>query len=212
VTVGLTVSLEVSDARLCATMPPHVYCHSCRVTSSLLDDNVSDNDAPMKCGACGSEVVELVDTPGTQGLPAQQNDGQSGEGIRVVGRRYVVVSYYLCLIPVALIDFVVCSLNGGIFGPFSMMLPVSSWLSGAVPDDWMDRIASQIMDDHNPSLKPTSKKVQDNLIQVSVRAEGAQGEPGPDEAFTCAGEPCSVCHDEFSEGEKVAELPCCHVR
>lgn len=88
-TGGLNVSLEVSYARLCATMPLHVYCHSCRATSSLLDDNVSSDETPMKCGACGSEIVELVDTPSTQGLPAQQSDGRNGERIRVVGRGYV---------------------------------------------------------------------------------------------------------------------------
>lgn len=78
--------------------------------------------------------------------------------------------------------------------------------------EWFDRIASQLMNESNPSTKPTSQKAQDNLIEVVVRPFGAEGEPGDNESFTCAGDPCTVCHEDFKEGEKVVELPCCHVR
>jgi len=77
--------------------------------------------------------------------------------------------------------------------------------------EWFDRIASQLMNESNPSAKPTSQKAQENLIEVVVRPCGAEGEPGDNEAFTCAGDPCTVCHEDFSEREKVVELPCCHV-
>ena len=78
--------------------------------------------------------------------------------------------------------------------------------------EWLDRFATQVMDSTQPAAKPTSRKVQESLPEVFVRSAGSEGEPKKDEAFACAGEPCSVCHEDFVERESVVELPCSHVR
>lgn len=78
--------------------------------------------------------------------------------------------------------------------------------------EWLDRIATQLMDEVRPTVRATSKKIQENLPEVLVRASNAVGEPALDESFACADEPCSICHEDFVEKEKVVELPCSHVR
>ena len=78
--------------------------------------------------------------------------------------------------------------------------------------NWMDAIMTRIMEQHEPSSTPTASEIIDNLPMYSVRPKSAKRlEPAPHEAMVCAGEDCAVCHDEFSEGTKVAELPCSHV-
>ena len=78
--------------------------------------------------------------------------------------------------------------------------------------EWLDRIATRVMNEAQPTIRPTSKKIQENLPEVLVRASNAVGEPTLDESFACADEPCSICHEDFVEKEKVVELPCSHVR
>lgn len=75
----------------------------------------------------------------------------------------------------------------------------------------MDQIAARLMEEYQPPSNPTAFRILSKLPTYAVRARGAQGEPNPDEACAFAGEPCTVCHDEFDEGEKVVELPCSHV-
>jgi E3 ubiquitin-protein ligase RNF115/126 len=76
--------------------------------------------------------------------------------------------------------------------------------------EWLDRIATQLMDEARPTVRATSKKIQENLPEVLVRPSNAVGEPAVDESFACADEPCSICHEDFVEKEKVVELPCSH--
>lgn len=82
---------------------------------------------------------------------------------------------------------------------------------GGSEEDFISMIASRIMDEYQPHQTPTAARVRQALPTFVVRPAGAQGEPRPAEACCCAGEPCAVCHDEFDEGLKVAELPCSHV-
>lgn len=167
------------------TMSLHLFCHGCSTSNDIPERNVETQDIQITCPACGSDVVELVDTASQTG----QNQPHPGNTTR--------------------------NRSPGFTGPgrfFAAFFNGMDRWGTDFPQEWMDRLASQLMDEHNPSTKPTSKKAQDNLIEVMVRPQGASGEPKCDEAFTCAGEPCSVCHDEFNEREKVAELPCCHVR
>lgn len=190
-----------------------VFCHSCGVSNDLSQDNVESTADDVTCSACGSEVVEIVDT-------ARQDDqgGQNQPQVRLGLRMYVFRTFWEIL-EVLKTFLTFCRMYCRPVGNFGHRAFFASFTNtGAAwggdfvnPGDWIDRIASQLLDEHRPSTKPTSKKAQDNLIEVVVRPNGAIGEPRDNEAFTCAGEPCSVCHDEFSEGEKVAELPCCHV-
>lgn len=166
-------------------MSSSLFCHSCGISNDVLEVNRESERNELACPACGSDVVELVDSSSQvgQNQPQVQNDTRS-RGV------------------------------SGVAGPgrfFAAFFNAFDRVGDELPQEWMDRIASQLMDEHSPSGKPTSKKARDNLIEVTVRPQSAVGEPECDEAFTCAGEPCSVCHDDFSEGEKVAELPCCHV-
>lgn len=78
--------------------------------------------------------------------------------------------------------------------------------------EWLDQIASRLMDEYQPSSTPTAARIRDHLPTYAVRPKSAKGEPTMAQACACAGEPCTICHDEFVEGNKVAELPCSHVR
>jgi hypothetical protein len=173
-------------------MRPSLFCHNCGVCNDILEQNIESEPSQITCSACGSDVVELVDslsqTP-TGNQPAGHNRPQLGN---IMGNRSI----------------------SGLTGPgrfFATFFNAMDRVGDDLPQEWIDRLTSQLMDEHGPTAKPTSKKARDNLTEVIVRPHGALGEPKSDEAFTCAGEPCSVCHDDFSEGEKVAELPCCHV-
>lgn len=75
----------------------------------------------------------------------------------------------------------------------------------------MDVLLTRIMEDHQPRSQPTKAGLRNSLPLFVVRAADAEGEPAADEAFAKAAEPCAVCHDQFLEGTRVAELPCSHV-
>jgi Ring finger domain len=75
---------------------------------------------------------------------------------------------------------------------------------------WMEQIAAQLMDQYQPTSFPTAARIVSALPTYDVRPRSSKGEPGPNESFACAGEPCSVCHDEFIEKSKVVELCCSH--
>ncbi len=82
---------------------------------------------------------------------------------------------------------------------------------GASEEDFISMIASRLMDEYQPRQTPTAARIREALPTYAVRPAGAKGEPAATEACCCAGEPCTVCHEEFEEGLKVAELPCSHV-
>lgn len=171
-------------------MSPSLFCHSCGVLTDVNGENIESESDQIVCSSCGSDVVELVDTT-RRGPVAVSSQNQS----RNTGNRNRTMP--------------------DMFGPGRFFAAIFNGIDGwgeGLHDDWMDRLASQLMEEQTPSTKPTSKRAQDNLMEVLVRPQGSEGDPGFNESFTCAGEPCSVCHDEFCEGEKVAELPCCHVR
>ena len=81
---------------------------------------------------------------------------------------------------------------------------------GGSEQDWLDQLMSRLMDEYQPRSIPTAFRISAQLPMYDVRAKGAEGEPAANEAFACAGEPCSICHDEFAEGARVVELPCSH--
>ncbi|KAL4452673.1 hypothetical protein ABPG75_008335 [Micractinium tetrahymenae] len=76
--------------------------------------------------------------------------------------------------------------------------------------EWLDRLMSQIMAEYQPASQAAAQRAVRSLPALAVRPKGARGEPGEGQAVARAGEPCSVCHDEFREGEEVLELPCSH--
>lgn len=76
---------------------------------------------------------------------------------------------------------------------------------------FLDMLSSAFTDDQ-PATRPTAKSIQENIPEFLVRDKDAEGEPSIEEAFARAGDPCSVCHDDFQFKEKVVELPCSHVR
>jgi hypothetical protein len=75
---------------------------------------------------------------------------------------------------------------------------------------FMDQILAQLADQHQPVSYPTASRIISALPTYNVRPRSSKGEPAPSEAFACAGEPCPVCHEEFVEKSKVAELCCSH--
>jgi len=77
--------------------------------------------------------------------------------------------------------------------------------------EFFDQLATRMMDEYQPSARPTAQRVRISLETLRVRNADPASEPKGGEAFACAGEPCSVCHDEFSAGVGVIELPCSHV-
>ncbi len=74
----------------------------------------------------------------------------------------------------------------------------------------MESIAAGLMDQHEPTSFPTASRIIAALPMYDVRPRSAKGEPGPGEAFACAGESCSICQEEFPEKSKVVELFCSH--
>ena len=80
----------------------------------------------------------------------------------------------------------------------------------SMSEAFMEQIAAQLMEQHQPTSFPTASKIVSSLPTYKVRPRSAKGEPGPNEAFACAGESCSVCRDEFVEKNKVVELCCSH--
>lgn len=172
-------------------MSPSLFCHNCGISDDIWEQNIDSERSQMMCSACGSDVVELVDGP-SQSLSGNQAGHDQPHLGNITGSRSI----------------------SGLIGPgrfFATFFNSMDRMGDELPQEWIDRLTSHLLDEHNPSAKPTSRRALDNLIEVIVRPQDAVGEPRTDEAFTCAGEPCSVCHDEFSVGEKVAELPCCHV-
>jgi len=75
----------------------------------------------------------------------------------------------------------------------------------------MEHLRAQLFDMHEPPDRPTARRIRRLLPKLRVREGDPANEPGEGEAFACAGEPCAVCHDEFSAQTKVHELPCSHV-
>ncbi|KAL4439039.1 hypothetical protein ABPG77_006976 [Micractinium sp. CCAP 211/92] len=76
--------------------------------------------------------------------------------------------------------------------------------------EWLDRLMSEIMAEYQPASQAAAQRAVRSLPALAVRPKDARGEPGEGQAVARAGEPCSVCHDEFREGEEVLELPCSH--
>ena len=92
-----------------------------------------------------------------------------------------------------------------------MLFDVMGGMGGTSEQEIMDRLATHLMNEYQAPSNPTASRIISNLPMYDVRPRSAKGEPTPTEACSCAGEPCTVCHDEFVEGTKVAELPCSHV-
>jgi hypothetical protein len=95
----------------------------------------------------------------------------------------------------------------------SVLKPICSIVNSevAVDDqDSFDVIISRLMEEYRPRSLPTALTIRNNLPLYKVRPANASGEPRGDEAFATAQDPCSVCHEEFLEGNRVAELPCSH--
>ena len=84
-------------------------------------------------------------------------------------------------------------------------------MDGSADQELLDMIASRLMDEYQPSSTPTATRIREHLPMYNVRPRMAKEEPTQVEACACAGEPCTICHDEFVEGNRVAELPCSHV-
>uniref|UniRef100_A0A1D2ACM3 RING-type domain-containing protein n=1 Tax=Auxenochlorella protothecoides TaxID=3075 RepID=A0A1D2ACM3_AUXPR len=73
----------------------------------------------------------------------------------------------------------------------------------------MDDIMTRIMDDYQPVSHPTARRAREAFPRLRVRPAG-QKDPGEGEAAAAAGEPCSICHETYSPGDEVVELPCDH--
>ena len=83
----------------------------------------------------------------------------------------------------------------------------------------MDHIVTQLMEAHQPAIYATKPDVLAALprLRVPGRAAGAspQADAGPGaeggQFAACeAGDPCTVCHDSYEEGDMVVQLPCKH--
>ena len=67
------------------------------------------------------------------------------------------------------------------------------------------------MEAHQPTFLPTARSTLDSLPRRTVTASGLADKETPADARGCkAGEPCTVCHDDFVAGITVVELPCLH--
>lgn len=75
---------------------------------------------------------------------------------------------------------------------------------------FLDEISSRLMEEYQPASHPTAAHIRESLPNLVVRKADAEGEPKVDEAFAREGDPCTICHDDFVAGSKVAELPCTH--
>jgi hypothetical protein len=76
----------------------------------------------------------------------------------------------------------------------------------------LEAIMARLAAASQPAVHPTAQSAVASLPRRKVPA--ADADPAvlqPDEHAACkAGEPCSVCHDEFGAGEEVLQLPCLH--
>lgn len=85
----------------------------------------------------------------------------------------------------------------------------------------MDHVVTQLMEAHQPAIMATKPDVLAALprLRVPGRAAGAsagpQADAGPNAegghfAACEAGDPCTVCHDNYAEDDMVVQLPCKH--
>ena len=97
------------------------------------------------------------------------------------------------------------------FNPLASVFAFHQMFPGIWDQEQMDTIMSRIMEEHQPQSVATSKRVREALPRLKVRAKDDE-KSYPDEglAVAKAGEPCSVCHEDFEEAEEVIELPCQH--
>ena len=74
----------------------------------------------------------------------------------------------------------------------------------------LEAIMARLAAHSQPSITPTAQSAVDSLPRRAV-PPAEESAPQPDVHASCkAGEPCSVCHDEFTAGEEVLQLPCQH--
>lgn len=79
--------------------------------------------------------------------------------------------------------------------------------------DSLQAIMSRLMQAYQPPRQPTSRALVDSLPRLPVRPLDASSEATKScqhYASCAAGEPCSVCHENFEERLQVLELPCKH--
>lgn len=191
-----------------------VFCHYCSARFTVRASTWSG-----RCEHCGSSFTEILGTNARDQPRGQPARATGGSGSRTnnptgrIGRQRSTESeeeeeeedgalannpMMMRLFSSLLEDYI--SGNGGI----------NIDTMGSMGEAWMEQVAAQLMDEYQPTSFPTAARIVSALPTYNVRPRSAKGDPGPGEAFACAGEPCSVCHDEFIEKSKVVELCCSH--
>ncbi|KAI7836347.1 hypothetical protein COHA_009770 [Chlorella ohadii] len=206
---------------------PAIYCHSCQAQFSVpQNEGVCPN-----CG--GGFVEEVAQARSAAAGPTTGSGTYSARSYTLpggMGNVRIVTSTGGALPPGfgggfggpgmggdPFVNSVLEALLGGGFvhpgagaGPFAGM-PMPAMGGGmAQEQEWLDQVMSRIMNEYQPPSQAAAQRAVRSLPKLTVRAKDAAGEPGEGEALARAGEPCSVCHDEYREGEEVLELPCGH--
>lgn len=77
----------------------------------------------------------------------------------------------------------------------------------------LEQILQRLMDQYQPQATPAASTAVAALprLRVASAADQASGAPPAEPVAACrAGDPCTVCHDEFEGGAEVMQLPCKH--
>ncbi len=78
----------------------------------------------------------------------------------------------------------------------------------------LEHILQRLMDQYQPQASPASTSAVAELprLKVSSSAQAACADAARAESSAACkiGDACTVCHDDFSEGTEVVQLPCKH--